>query len=309
MRTCGHIAGIVLCLVGAVRVRAVAAQEGSATVTTGSAPAKTQQETMAERGYVRYRGAWRTAQEIELVERAERARLARTEWKTRLERLRRQLDQPGRADEAAESLAEIADPTAVPALAALVANDREPRVRTLALRSLGRIPSAEATAALVGIAIDHADAETRIAAVEQLATMAEAAVPGFTAALGGPDNARINRAADALGRLLAAAPADAPLRRDDAVLGRLVAALETEHVAVAGEGGGEGSMSVTFTPSGGGLSLGGGPKRVRTIVKNEDVLATLAAATGVNFQWDVAAWRSWLATRAAPADLDLRRSR
>ena len=52
-------------------------------------PQKTQQELMAERGYVRYRGAWRTVQEIELIERAERANLARIEWKSRLERLRR----------------------------------------------------------------------------------------------------------------------------------------------------------------------------------------------------------------------------
>jgi len=293
---------VALCLALAGPVRDTPAQPGSA-------PAKTQQEAMAERGYVRYRGAWRTAQEIELVERAERDRLARTEWKTRLERLRRQFDQPGRSDEAAESLAEIADPSAVPALATLVANEREPRVRSLAMQSLGRIRSAEATTALVGIAIDHADPETRLAAVEQLSGTAPAAVPGFTAALGGPDNTRINRAAEALGHLLAAVPADAPLRRDDAVLGRLVAALETEHMTVAGAGGGEGAMSVTFTPSGGGLSLGGGPRRARTIVKNEEVLATLAAATGVNFEWDVAAWRAWLATRDAPADIDLRRGR
>lgn len=296
----GMLRGVLLA--GCLAARVAAGQ-------TSSVPPKPQQEIMAERGYVRYRGAWRTAQEIELVERAERTRLARAEWKTRIDRLRRQLDQPAQADRAAEALAEIADPAAVPALAALVAAEREFRPRLLAIDSLGRIRSGEATAALVGIAIDHADPETRIAAVERLAATApRAALPGFTQALGGPDNARINRAAAAIGGLMAAAPAEESLAGDDAVLGRLVAALETEHVGVAGAGGGEGSMSVTVTPSGGGLSLGGGPKRVRTIVKNEDVLQTLAAAAGVDFQWDVAAWRAWLATRDAPADLDLRRS-
>lgn len=303
MPTRGHIAGIVLCLGLAGRGHEGAAQPGST-------PSRTQQETMAERGYVRYRGAWRTAQEIELVERAERVRLARAEWKVRLERLCRQLSQPAHAAEAAEALAEIADPAAVPALTALIAHDREPRVRALAVQSLARIRSADATAALVGVAVDHPDAETRIAAVEQLAATApEVAASGFVAALGGPDNARINRAADAIGRLLAALPAEAPLRCDDAIIGRLVAALETEHLSVAGEGGGEGSMNVTFTPSGSGLSLGGGPKRVRTVVKNEDVLATLASVTGVNFQWDASAWRTWLAARDAPDGLDLRRGR
>jgi hypothetical protein len=37
------------------------------------------------------------------------------------------------------------------------------------------------------------------------------------------------------------------------------------------------------------------------------VLDTLAACAGVNFEWNLAAWRAWLATREAPADLDLRR--
>ncbi|MFM8379749.1 MAG: HEAT repeat domain-containing protein [Planctomycetia bacterium] len=271
-------------------------------------PAKTQQETMAERGYVRYRGAWRTAQEIELLERAERAHLARAEWKGRLERLRRQLDEPPRAEQAAEEIAEIADPAAVPALGAAVAADRAARARGLFLEALARIRSGDATATLMAVAVDHADPETRIAAVEHLARVApEAAVAGFTAALASPDNARINRAADALGRLLAALPKDSPWRRDDIVLGRLVAALETQHVGVVGDGTAEGATSVTFTPAGGGLALGGGPKPVRIAVKNERVLDTLAASAGVNFEWNLAAWRAWLAAREAPADLDLRR--
>lgn len=263
---------------------------------------------MAERGYVRYRGAWRTAQEIELLERAERAHLARAEWKGRLERLRRQLDDATRAEQAAEEIAETADPAAVPALAAAVAAERAVRARALFLEALARIRSGDAVAALMAVAVDHADPETRIAAVEHLATVApEAAVAGFTAALASPDNARINRAADALGRLLSALPVDSPWRRNDIVLGRLVAALETQHVGVVGDGTAEGATSVTFTPSGGGLALGGGPKPVRIAVKNERVLDTLAASAGVNFEWNLAAWRAWLATREAPADLDLRR--
>jgi hypothetical protein len=273
-----------------------------------SVPAKTQQETMAERGYVRYRGAWRTAQEIELVERAERSHLARAEWKTRLERLRSRLDEPVQSERAAEEIAEIADPAAVPALGAAVAADRAFQARALFLQALARIRSGEATTTLMAVAVDHADAETRIAAVEHLATVApEAAVAGFTAALASPDNPRINRAAESLGRVLAALPAESPLRHDDTVLGRLVAALETQHMGVVGDGTAEGATSVTFTPSGGGLALGGGPKPVRIAVKNEKVLDTLAACAGVNFEWNLAAWRAWLATREAPADLDLRR--
>lgn len=275
---------------------------------SSTAPAKTQQEVMAERGYVRYRGGWRTAQEIELLERAERTQLARTEWKQKLERLRRQLGQPAHTEQAAEEIAEIADAAAVPALAAAVAEEREFRVRALFLQALGRIRTGDATAVLVSVAIDHADSETRIAAVERLAASApEAALPAFTAALASSDNARINRAALAIDRLLAAVPPESPLRHDPALPSRLVAVLETEHMGLMGDGTAEGSTSATFTPSGGGLALGGGPKRVRMIVKNEDVLDTLAAVAGVNFGWDLPAWRAWLATRDAPGDLDLRR--
>lgn len=281
-----------------------------ATGQTATEPSKTQQETMAERGYLRYRGAWRTAQEIELIERSERAQAARVEWKTRLERLRRQLDQSPHAEQAAEEIAEIADPAAVPALAAALAGEKSFRVRRLLLQSLARIRAADATQTLVAVALDHADPETRIAAVEHLAaTVPIEALRGLTAALASPDNARINRAAEAIGRLVEALPVPAAGAADDALLGMLVAALETEHTGVAGEGSTEGGMSVTFTPSGGGLALGGGPKRVKTIVKNEDVLATLASIAGVNFAWDMSAWRNWLASRAAPADLDLRRLR
>jgi len=296
LRRVGMIAAWMACLTGLS-----AAQ-------TPSLPAKTQQETMAERGYVRYRGGWRTAQEIELMERADRAHLARAEWKSRLERLRRRLDEPTQAERAAEEIAEIADSAAVAALGAAVATDRALQARVLFLQALARIRSGDATAALMAVAVDHVDPETRTAAVEHLATVApETAVAGFTAALASPDNPRINRAAEALGRLLAALPAESPLRHDDAVLGRLVAALETQHMGVAGDGIAEGATSVTFTPSGGGLALGGGPKPVRITVKNERVLDTLAASAGVNFEWNLAAWRAWLATREAPADLDLRR--
>jgi hypothetical protein len=275
---------------------------------SSTAPAKTQQEAMAERGYVRYRGGWRTAQEIELIERTERVQLARVEWKQKLERLRRQLDQPARAAQAAEEIAEIADAAAVPALAAAVAEERIVRTRSLFVQALARIRTSDATAVLVSVAIDHADPETRIAAVEQLASIgAESALPAFMAALASADNPRINHAAAAIGRLLAAVPPESPLRHDSALPGRLVAVLETEHMGLVGDGTAEGSTSATFTPSGGGLALGGGPKRVRMIVKNEDVLDTLATVAGVNFGWDLPAWRAWLASRDAPADLDLRR--
>lgn len=265
-------------------------------------PQKTQQELMAERGYVRYRGSWRTVQEIELVERGERAHLARIEWRERLERLRKRLGEAGQAELAAEEIREIADPFAVPALGAAVATETERRVRGLYVEALSRIRSPDAMRGLATIAVDHADPETRIAAAEKLVAIGPGQVmPMIVAGLASPDNARVNRAAEAIRRLVERGPFDAQL------VGALIAALQTQHVGLAGDGTPEGSTSTTFTPSGGGLSVGGGTKRVKVTVRNDTVLEALAAITGVNFEWDSAAWRTWLASREAPAEYDLRR--
>lgn len=255
------------------------------------------QEKMTALGLVRYRGMWRTVQEIDLIERADRDNLARKDWNGRLERLRKRLDDAGQAEAAAEEIREIADPAAVPAVAAALARERVPRVRGLYIEALSRIRGGEAAAALVAVAVDHVDPETRILAAERLATLGpETAAAGIVPALGSDDNARVNRAAEALGRL-GAAVAIVPL----------IAALETEHVVVVSAGAQEGSTSATFTPSGGGLSMGGGPKRRKTRVQNQQVLEALVTLTGANFHWDESAWRAWLAGRQAPPELDLRR--
>ena len=147
-------------------------------------------------------------------------------------------------------------------------------------------------------ALDHPDAETRIAAVERLTVIGpQIAVPTLVSALRSADNGQVNRAAEALGRL-----------GSPAAIEPLIDALDTEHVVVTGDGKPEGSTSATFTPSGGGLSMGGGPKRSKVSVRNDRVLEALVMLTGTNFEWDTVAWRSWLANRRAPpADYDPRR--
>jgi len=263
-----------------------------------AAAPRSPREQMAERGFVRHRGAWRTVQEIDLLDRAGKEERARKEWTGRLERLRRQAGEPGSADRAAAEIRGLADPTAVPALAAALGKEPERQVRGWYVEALARIRSPEAVAALVAAALDHADEETRVAAVERLAVIGpHAAVPSFVAALRGPDNARINRAADALGRLGVSS-----------TVGPLIDALQTKHVVVQGDGTGEGSMTAAFTPAGGGLSMGGGPKKTTVVAKNDRVLDALIALTGKNFEWDAAAWRAWLAsTQSPPPGYDPRR--
>jgi len=255
------------------------------------------QELMSGRGLVRYRSMWRTVQEIELIERADRVNLAQKEWVLRLERLRKRLDDPKQSEAAAEEIREIADPFAVPAIAAAIVKERMPRVRACYVEALSHIRGGEAFAALVSVAVDHADPETRILAVERLQESGpEMAAQVIVGALGGADNDRINRAADALGRL-----------GSTAAIPSLIGVLETEHLVVVGGGAAEGSTTATFTPSGGGLSMGSGPKRHKTRVQNQRVLEALVRLTGENFAWNISAWQAWLTNRQSPTDFDPRR--
>jgi len=252
---------------------------------------------MTGRGYIRHSGAWRTPQEIELLERSERTTTARREWTARLRRLRSQVDDPAASAAATEAIREMVDPHAVPALVAEVSREPVRSVRTWYLEALGRIGSADAIRALVVTAIDHADPETRLEAAEELAARhASQVVPAAVAALGDADNARVNRAADLLGRL-----------GDASAVAALIEVLETRHKVVSSDGTPEGSTTATFTPAGGGLSLGGNRQTRIVTVRNPSVHAALVSLSGVDFQWDTAAWRSWLANRDAPADFDPRR--
>lgn len=262
-------------------------------------PAPTQAERMAALGLIRYRGAWRTPQEVELIERDEAATIAAKQWNAKLARLRQRLEQPATADRAAEEIREISDPLAVAAVAAALVSEPVFAVRRAYVEALSHIRTPDAIATLIGTARDHPDRETRFAAVERLVMIGpHQAVSPLVAGLASADNAQVNRSAEALGRL--GLPE---------AIGPLIAALETRHLTASGGDQPAGSTSATFTPAGGGLSMGGGPKPKLVAVRNDRVLEALVSLTGQNFEWDAVAWRAWLANeRALPAGFDPRRS-
>jgi hypothetical protein len=262
-------------------------------------PAPTQAERMAALGLIRYRSAWRTPQEVELIERDEAATIAAKQWNGKLARLRQRLDQPATADRAAEEIREITDPLAVAAVAAALASEPVFAVRRAYVEALSHIRTPDAIATLIGTARDHPDRETRFAAVDRLVMIGpHQSVSPLVAGLTSADNAQVNRSAEALGRL--GLPE---------AIGPLIAALETKHLTASGGSQPAGSTSATFTPAGGGLSMGGGPKPKLVAVRNDRVLEALVALTGQNFEWDAVAWRAWLINeRSLPADFDPRRS-
>ncbi len=256
------------------------------------------EQLMAERGYSRYRGTWKTAQEIELSDRAEQTEVAQKNWIVRLKKLRMLVDKPQSSDSAAKEIREISDRHAVGALMLGISKEPAFRVRSWYLESLSRIATQEAFSAIVQIAIDHPDPETRLSATERLIVLGPHQAASYAvASLASEDSARINRAAELLGRLGVSSAVDS-----------LVNVLITVHTAVVSDGNSEGSTNATFTPSGGGLSMGGGAKRIKVESKNEAVLAALVKLTSVNFEWNPTAWRSWMATRQSPANCDFRRN-
>ncbi|MBL6832036.1 MAG: HEAT repeat domain-containing protein [Pirellulales bacterium] len=281
---------------GLLAVLAVGLLAPAARSVSDEPAAASQEGFMKARGLVRHAGRWRTPQEVWLLEQRSLADKASRDWAARLERLRSECEDPTRSSVAIESIREIDDPLAVAALSAAVANEPLTRARSWYVEALARIGTSDAIACLAAIGLDHADPETRIAAVDQLAVdQPPLATAGFLTALRGPDNARINRAAEALGRL-----------GDPAAVLPLIAVLETEHVVV--DPGSGGAISATFTPGQGGLSTGGGPTQRRLRVRNEAVLEALMRLTGHNFEWRADAWRAWLASEQNPDGFDPRRS-
>jgi hypothetical protein len=108
----------------------------------------------------------------------------------------------------------------------------------------------------------------------------------FVMALKSQDNAKVNRAAIALGSL-----------GDQSVIPPLIDALVTRHNTVLP---GSDMISTTFA-SGGPTNQSGGtftsgptsPQVITQQATNQEVLKTLVRLSGVSFSFDQQAWRNW----------------
>jgi len=102
-------------------------------------------------------------------------------------------------------------------------------------------------------------------------------------ALKNKNNATVNRAAAALGRI-----------GDPEAIGPLIDALITTHSQYIP---GRNPDSTTATFSGGqhSVSQGGGPQVIVSNVRNQHVLDALTKLTGANFDYDKKSWQYWYA--------------
>jgi hypothetical protein len=258
-------------------------------------------EVLASRGLIRHDGAYRTAQEVEVLERQRVAEERAREWRGRLGALRRDLDdrRPAVARAAAEELASLSDPAAAGPLADLLLDEHNPVAKQLLARAAAAFSSPATLGAVARVAIEDDDPETRAAAIEALHAAADRGLQGlaapFVGSLRSSNNETVNRAADALAVI-----------GGDVAVGALVDALVTTHKFRVGNEGGGDTYSMN-TATGQHSFGGGGPKIIRQDLQNPRVLQALVALTGENFNYDEPSWRSWLASRQIEERFDLRR--
>ena len=103
--------------------------------------------------------------------------------------------------------------------------------------------------------------------------------------------------------------------KDPSTIPSLIDSLITKHKYTIQQGGQPGQMSSTFGSGAGGGGGGPGgfsfgqpqPITVEQKHQNTEVLRTLVALSGANFDYDVPAWKYWYASQKSPASLDARR--
>lgn len=255
----------------------------------------TREEVLAARGLVRWEGEYRTSQEIALLKRQQAAESRQQEWKDRLSEWRKALNDRATARQAEEQFEALTDPAATAPLIELFRGERDPIARRMLADTLGRVATPAAMGALADAALADTDPEVRALAIERLASDPR---PGmatpFLAALRSKNNALVNRAGAALGVFGAAAAVEP-----------LIDALVTTHERKVGDD--SGGQRYDINTASGVLNVGGGPRTVRREVRNPAVLTALVETTGVNFSYDEARWRAWLASQQVERQADLRR--
>ncbi|HPM83578.1 MAG TPA: HEAT repeat domain-containing protein [Candidatus Anammoximicrobium sp.] len=262
-------------------------------------------EWMLSRGYVRYRGAWRIAQDVALEQVAQRNEKQVKDWRQKVNIWRTAISKRrGKEQDATDAIRAIKDPAAAPALAEIVGDTDEQRdLRLLCIEVLGKLQSPAGVAAFIKQAVEDADPHIREACLDQLARFGTPqAVRICERLLKSKDNRKVNQAALCLGAL-----------KDPAATLPLINALVTEHkFVVQSPGGSPGQMNLGFGsgPSGGGnsFSAGGRPQVITKNLRNEGALNALVAIhPGVNFGYDIEQWKRWYVDKDRPTVFDLRR--
>lgn len=257
---------------------------------------QTQEEVMERRGLRRYQGRWRTEQEIEVLERkAARAEKQRT-WYNQVRRWSGWLG-TNRDAEARQQFAAIDDPAAVKPLGDFLKRNRRLDAQNIYINALARIGDVDALMVLAERSIEDPVEEVRLTCLDRLEKNKHPDVLAYyVGKLKHKENVIVNRAGIALAHT-----------GDESTIAPLVDALVTVHKFKISSGK-AGQTSAGFNSSGqGNFTMGSSTKIVRVPMQNPGVLDALVALTGVNFSFDVQAWKHWHAVKTERDPLDARR--
>lgn len=255
---------------------------------------KTREEEMLARGFVRHAGKWVLPQTVQLIEQSEKVKAAEGKWQQDVNRWRTWLN-GDKARQAQKEILSVDDPSAVKALAQALNDEPSPSGRILYVKALANVGTTRAMQLLAAWALNEPNEEVRLTCLDYLKKH-PGPVDFFAGKLQSTDNGEINRAGYALKHL-----------EDPAAVPFLIDALVTAHKYKVTQGGGQTSAGFSNTGAG-GLSMGSSTKIVTQQLQNRSVLEALVAlASGPNFGYDVAAWKSWYASQQRSHPLDARR--
>ncbi len=243
-------------------------------------------------------GTYRVPQQIEERELKRVRDKAIKDWYSKIRRWRDWLN-TDRSEEAMAQLQKISDPLAAPALSKSLEKEPDTTVRKIYIEALARIGTSEAWQVLTVTALDDSDQEIRLTCLDYLEKQPNTgAVNEFIRRMRKTnDNAMVNRAAVALGRM-----------KDPTSIRPLIDALVTKHDFELPSN--PNNMNSSFGGgSPGSFSFGGGAPKIETrILQNPAVRDALASITGQNFDYNQQAWRSWLGNQKKPTQtVDARR--
>ena len=255
----------------------------------------TRDDQYRRRGYVHFEGAWRTLQEIQLIEEERARENAQIEWMKKLKTYREQLASGNGAAQARKALLELSDPAAIKALGSALRDESDPRVRELYLDALGNLGTDQAAMLLAAAYGEEPVEELRYTCLDHMKGK-RVATDYFVGLLGNKDNKVVNNAGFALGYL-----------GDPSAIGPLIRSLVTKHKYKFTMGNANQTSSGFDSRGNTGFSAGGS-----TIVKtidhqNRAVLEALTKLTGKQFGFDVAMWKSWHANQRRYEHINPRR--
>lgn len=162
----------------------------------------TRDESMAAKGYVKYKGKYLFPQEVELLEASSVHRDAEVDWHKKLHIWQGWLhsSNPARQIQARQELQDISDADAVGPLVKMFRNEAADDVRLIFVRTLARLQSTAAVQALVIQSLFDSSSAVRVAAMEGITGKSrDIAIPIYTRALSDEMNDIVCRSAVALG--------------------------------------------------------------------------------------------------------------